>query len=82
MAARLQRLQDAAVVRGIHAEPNAAAQGFGLPAIIGITVARPAQAQLLAVLAELPERLECHHVSGADSSVLSSLIPRCCLRPA
>lgn len=70
-AERLRRLQEAGVIRGIHAELDAQALGYGVRAIIGITAAQPAKPQLLATLAELPQVLECQHVTGADSYVLN-----------
>lgn len=70
-AERLRRLQEAGVIRGIHAELDTQALGYGVQAIIGITAPQPAKPHLLATLAAMPQVLECHHVTGADSYVLS-----------
>ncbi|NRF66005.1 Lrp/AsnC family transcriptional regulator [Aquincola sp. S2] len=70
-AERLKRLQDAGIVRGVHAELDAAALGWGVRAIVGITVLQPQKKPLLAKLRARPEVIECHHVTGADSYLMS-----------
>ncbi|WP_284619815.1 Lrp/AsnC family transcriptional regulator [Aquabacterium humicola] len=69
-AERLKRLQDAGIVRGVHAELDAAALGWGVRAIVGITVLQPQKQPLLAKLRAMPEVIECHHVTGADSYLM------------
>lgn len=69
-AERLKRLQDAGIVRGVHAELDAAALGWGVRAIVGITVLQPQKKPLLAKLRAMPEVIECHHVTGADSYLM------------
>jgi len=63
---RLQRLQQAGVVRGYRAELDPAAVGFPLGVIIRV---RPAAGELRKV-AELarqtPEVVECHRITGED----------------
>jgi len=70
-AERVQRLQEAGVVLGVHAEVDAASAGYAVRAIIGITVAQPGKKGLLDKLRSAPEVLECHHVAGADSYIFS-----------
>lgn len=70
-AERLKKLQDAGVIRGVHAELDAARAGWGVRAIVGITVLQPGKRGLLQALRAMPEVLECHHVTGADSYLLS-----------
>lgn len=70
-AERLKRLQEAGVISGIHAELDPLALGYAVRAIIGITSAQPAKAKLLATLRDMPGVLECHHVTGADSYVMT-----------
>jgi Lrp/AsnC family leucine-responsive transcriptional regulator len=67
---RLQRLQDAGVVRGYRAELDPAALGFPLGAIIRV---RPAAGELhkVAELArQTPEVVECHRITGEDCFVM------------
>lgn len=68
---RLQRLQAAGVVRSIGAELDPARVGYGVKAIVGITAAQPGKRALLEQLERSPEVLECHHVAGADSYLMT-----------
>ena len=71
-AERLKRLQDAGVVRGVTAELDAARAGYTVRAIVGITVAgQPAKKAFLQQIGRAAEVLECHHVAGADSYLLT-----------
>ncbi len=70
-AERLRRLQEAGVVRGIHADIDPARAGCGVQAVIGITTPQPHKQALLKALRAMPEVLECHHVTGADSYVMT-----------
>lgn len=67
---RLRRLQDAGVVRGVHADIDPEAVGYGVGAIIGIHAPQPGKQPLLDKLRASPEVLECHHVSGQDSYLI------------
>jgi Lrp/AsnC family transcriptional regulator, leucine-responsive regulatory protein len=63
---RLQRLQEAGVVRGYRAELDPGALGFPLAAIVRV---RPAAGELhkVAELArQTPEVVECHRITGED----------------
>ncbi len=70
VAERLQRLEQAGVIRGYRAEVDPAALGFSLSAVIRI---RPAPRQLPKV-AELarrtPEVVECHRITGEDCFIM------------
>lgn len=68
---RLQRLQAAGIVRSIGAELDPARVGYGVKAIVGITAAQPGKQPLLDKLQQSPEVLECHHVAGADSYLMT-----------
>lgn len=70
-AERLKRLEETGVISGVHAEVSAAAVGYGVRAIIGINVPQPGKRQLIDKLTQMPEVLECHHVSGADSYLMT-----------
>lgn len=70
-AERVQRLQETRVVRSIYAEVDAVAVGYTVRAIIGITVVQPGKKVFLDKLRLAPEVLECHHVAGADSYILT-----------
>lgn len=68
---RLARLQAAGVVKSIGAELDPAKLGYGVKAIVGITAAQPGKQRLLARLEQSPQVLECHHVAGADSYLMT-----------
>jgi Lrp/AsnC family leucine-responsive transcriptional regulator len=70
-AERLKRLKDAGVVRSVGAELDAAQAGYAVRAIIGITVTQPGKKSFVERLKRAAEVLECHHVAGADSYLLT-----------
>ena len=70
-AERLRRLEEAGVISGVHAEISPGAVGYGVRAIVGIHALQPGKKPLLKKLDAMPEVLECHHVSGADSYVVT-----------
>ncbi|MEI6802221.1 MAG: Lrp/AsnC family transcriptional regulator [Burkholderiales bacterium] len=70
-AERLKRLEEEGVITGVHAEVSPEAAGYGVKAIIGINALQPAKKQLIEKLGTMPEVLECHHVSGADSYLIT-----------
>lgn len=68
---RLKRLKDAGVVRAVSAELDPAALGYPVRAIVSITVQQPGKKAFIDKLRRAPEVLECHHVAGADSYVVT-----------
>lgn len=70
-AERLKRLKDAGVLRAVPAEVDAALAGYAVRAIVGITVLQPGKKAFLDTLRRAAEVLECHHVAGADSYLLT-----------
>lgn len=69
-AERLRRLEEAGVLQRVVAEVDPARVGYPVSAFIGITVLQPAKKALIERLAQSPEVLECHHVTGNDSYVM------------
>ncbi|OZI55789.1 Lrp/AsnC family transcriptional regulator [Bordetella genomosp. 1] len=67
---RVRRLEEAGIIEGYSVRVNAAAAGYAVSALIGITVPQPAKAKFLKFLGTIPDVLECHHVTGADSYVM------------
>jgi len=68
---RLKRLVDAGVVRSVGADIDAAQAGYPVRAVVGITVVHPGKKAFLDKLRRAPEVLECHHVAGADSYLMT-----------
>jgi Lrp/AsnC family transcriptional regulator, leucine-responsive regulatory protein len=71
VAERVQRLEQAGVIRGYHAEIDPRAVGYPIAALVRI---RPAVSRQLHKIPELaqttPEVVECHRVTGEDCFVL------------
>ena len=70
-AERLKRLEESGVVQRIGAEVDVKKMGYSVQAIIGITAVQPGKKPLLEKLKLAPEVLECHHVAGADSYIMT-----------
>jgi Lrp/AsnC family transcriptional regulator, leucine-responsive regulatory protein len=70
-AERLKRLMESRIVRGIFADIDPIKAGYAVRAIIGITAEQPGKRPLLDRLRLAPEVLECHHVAGADSYIMT-----------
>lgn len=70
-AERLRKLEEAGVIRGYRAEIEASAVGYGVQALVGITTVQPHKRKFLEKIEASPEVLECHHVTGADSYVMT-----------
>lgn len=68
---RLKRMMDAGVVRSVSAELDAALAGYSVRAIVGITVLQPGKKAFIDKLRRAAEVLECHHVAGADSYLMT-----------
>ncbi|GAA1868817.1 Lrp/AsnC family transcriptional regulator [Myceligenerans crystallogenes] len=67
--ARTQRLQDAGVIRGYHADVDPAAVGRGLRAVVAIRLSahsRPILGPFVEWARGLPQTREVHHVTGPD----------------
>ncbi|WP_295378527.1 Lrp/AsnC family transcriptional regulator [uncultured Pseudacidovorax sp.] len=74
-AERLKRLQESGVVRRIGAELDPALAGYPVKAMVGITVHQPGKKAFLERLRTAAEVLECHHVAGADSYLMTVVAP-------
>jgi Lrp/AsnC family leucine-responsive transcriptional regulator len=75
MRERVQRLEEAGIIRGYRLELDPAALGYPVSAYVRV---RPAPGQLpkIAELARsLPEIVECHRVTGEDCFVLRVYLP-------
>lgn len=68
---RLKRLKESGVVLSVSAELEPALAGYPVRAIVGITVQQPGKKAFIDKLKRAPEVLECHHVAGADSYIVT-----------
>jgi len=70
-AERVRRLEERGAIRGYTAIVDPASVGAALAAFVAVTLDRPRdRARFLALVAELPEVQECHHVAGDDDYLL------------
>ena len=67
---RLKRLEEAGVIESFRAVVAPDRVGYGVLALVGITTTQPEKGKLLAQLEQMPEVLECLHVTGQDSFIL------------
>lgn len=67
---RLKRLEESGVIEGYRACVSAEHAGYEVMALIGMTTPQPDKARLVALLQQMPEVLECLHVTGQDSFIL------------
>jgi Lrp/AsnC family leucine-responsive transcriptional regulator len=73
---RVQRMQDAGVIRGARLDVDQAALGLGITAFVRV---RPMPGQLhnVSELArKTPEIIECHRVTGEDCFIMKVLVGR------
>ena len=73
---RVQRMQDAGVIRGARLDVDQTALGLGITAFVRVRP-MPGQLQNVAELArETPEIVECHRVTGEDCFIMKVLVGR------
>lgn len=70
---RVRALEEAGVIRGYHAELDAAALGYGIMVFAMVSLKSQAEADLRAFemhMAEMPEVRECHMLNGEIDFIL------------
>ena len=73
---RVQRLQEAGVVRGARLDVDQTALGLGITAFVRVRP-MPGQLQAISELARnTPEIVECHRVTGEDCFIMKVLVGR------
>ena len=73
---RVQRMQDAGVIRGARLDVDQTALGLGITAFVRVRP-MPGQLQNVAELARAtPEIVECHRVTGEDCFIMKVLVGR------
>lgn len=71
VAERVRRLEEAGVISGYHASVRLDRVGWTIRAFIRLSGIGSEAPQVAAVIAGMPEVLECHRVTGEDSYILS-----------
>lgn len=70
VAERVRRLEEAGLITGYHGQVNPAKLGLPITAFIRQNVAPERYPTFIALISDLPEVIECHHLSGGDSFIL------------
>jgi Lrp/AsnC family leucine-responsive transcriptional regulator len=70
VAERVRRLEEAEIIAGYHAVLNPKKIGIPVMAFIRITTSGENYSSIIALARNLPEVVECHHLTGADSFIL------------
>jgi Lrp/AsnC family leucine-responsive transcriptional regulator len=73
VAERVRRLEDTGVVRGYHARLDPVRLGYSLVAFVRVHGGSTRQAAFRALVHEVPEIVECHHVTGEDCYLVKVL---------
>jgi Lrp/AsnC family transcriptional regulator, leucine-responsive regulatory protein len=70
VAERVRKMEDAGIITGFHAEVDPAKIGLPIAAFIRISVVGDVFARVAKAVRDMPEVLECHRGTGADSFTL------------
>jgi Lrp/AsnC family leucine-responsive transcriptional regulator len=72
IAERVRRMEETGIIKGYHAVLDPAALGLPMLVFIRLTVASGENplVRVVAAAKQLPEVIECHRVTGADSFIL------------
>jgi Lrp/AsnC family leucine-responsive transcriptional regulator len=73
---RVQRLEDAGIIRGYGARIDARALGLGLTAIVRLRTTNDQVKACFKKFGEIPQIIEIYRVTGEDCFVLKVLVPR------
>ena len=70
VAERVRKMEDAGIITGFHADVDPAKIGLPIAAFIRISVVGDVFARVAKAVRDMPEVLECHRGTGADSFTL------------
>lgn len=70
VAERIRKMEDAGIIVGYRAEINPTRIGLPITAFIRISIVGDVFTRIIKVVRELPEVIECHRSTGADSFIL------------
>ena len=73
VAERVHKIEEAGIITGYRAQVNAQKIGLPLMAMIGLTTTPQQYPQIIALINDLPEVLECHHVTGNCSFSIKAI---------
>ena len=70
---RVHKMEEAGIITGYRAQVNAQKIGLPLMAMIGLTTTPQQYPQIIALINDLPEVLECNHVTGSCSFSIKAI---------
>jgi Lrp/AsnC family leucine-responsive transcriptional regulator len=70
VAQRVRRMEDKGIIRAYRAEINPARVGLPITAFIRMSIVGDVLAKLTAQVRSMPEVIECHRGTGADSFII------------
>lgn len=73
VAERVRRLEEVGIITGYCAQVNPEKVGLPLMALIGLTTTPQQYPKIIALVRDLPEVLECHHVTGSCSFSIKAI---------
>ncbi len=73
VAERVRRMEEAGIITGYRAQINPEKIGLPITALIGLTTTPQQYPCVIALIKDLPEVLECHHVTGGCSFALKAI---------
>ena len=74
VAERVRRLEEAGIITGYRAEVNMAKIGLPIMVFIRLNTPRDQYPALIALLNNLPQALECHHLTGPESFIIKIVV--------
>lgn len=74
VAERVRNLEDSGIITGYRAEIDPAKIGFPITAFIRMSVVGDVSERLIATVRKMPEVLECHRGTGADSFTMKVVV--------
>ena len=75
VAERVRRMEEAGIITGYHAEVDLPEIGISVMAFIRITTTGDRYPSIIQLARDLPEVLECHHLTGTDSFIMKVVAP-------
>ncbi|MDX2139555.1 MAG: Lrp/AsnC family transcriptional regulator [Chloroflexota bacterium] len=75
VAERIRRMEEAGVIQGYHAELDMSKVGLPIRAFVHLTSNARQSARFREVVAQIPEIIECHTITGVESYILKVAVP-------
>jgi Lrp/AsnC family leucine-responsive transcriptional regulator len=70
VAERVKRMEEDEIIHGYHAKIDANAAGLPIHAFLRLQTPAEKYKRVLAILEDLPQVLECHHITGDDAFLI------------